>query len=154
YIMKAVFPPDVDLLRDALKLVHLSNGFKMTGNVCTSEVRVVSVINPDSGKSMKVKGAVLCNGKPIINVTTPFIYRESFFDNHNAFKIVDEFPTLVDINSRADIAVLKDKEWYDWSDKTKPLLQRTRLFLHTRSLQKGSTYLKVSGAIKSLYAIK
>ncbi len=54
--MKAIFPADID--DNHLKLVHLSNGFKMVsgvrplkvGDVCTSEARVISVINTDSGK--------------------------------------------------------------------------------------------------------
>ncbi|KAG9047855.1 3-oxoacyl-[acyl-carrier-protein] synthase [Tulasnella sp. UAMH 9824] len=152
-IMKAIFPADVD--GDLLKLVHLSNGFKMVpdtrplkaGDVCTSEARVVSVINTDSGKSVKVKGAVLRDGEPIIEVTSSFLYRGSFSDYQNTFEIVDEIPYAVDINSRADIAVLEDKEWYDWSDKTKPLLPGTRLFFHIQSeysYKDKSTYSEVS----------
>lgn len=75
--------------------------------------RVISVIYMDNGKSFKVKGAVLPDGE-------------------HTFEIVDEIPYTVDINSRADIAVLEDKEWYEWSDQTKPLLPGTHLFFHTQ----------------------
>jgi hypothetical protein len=56
-MMKAIFPSAVN--GDLLKLVHLSNGFKMipesrpleAGDTCRAEARVVVVVNGDSGKT-------------------------------------------------------------------------------------------------------
>ena len=71
-IMKAVFPSSID--GDLLKLVHLSNGFKMIagarplkeGDVCRAEAHVVAVVNGDSGKTVRVSGSVLCEGNPVM----------------------------------------------------------------------------------------
>jgi fatty acid synthase subunit beta len=70
--MKAIFPSPIDA--DIINLVHLSNGFRMiegvaplrAGDSCSSEARVVSVINSDTGKTVKVKGYVLRAGEPVI----------------------------------------------------------------------------------------
>jgi hypothetical protein len=59
--MKAIFPAEID--GDLLKLVHLSNAFTMApdasplqvGDTCTSEARIISVVNSDSGKTVKVR---------------------------------------------------------------------------------------------------
>ena len=60
--MKSIFPAAID--GDLLKLVHLSNSFRMVegakplqvGDICRSEDRVVSVTNSSEGKIVKVKG--------------------------------------------------------------------------------------------------
>ncbi|KAG9016676.1 3-oxoacyl-[acyl-carrier-protein] synthase [Tulasnella sp. 427] len=103
------------------------------GDICTSEAKVVSIINNDRGKSAKVKVPILRGGRPIIEVTSAFLYRSSFTGYQNTFEIAEKVPYAVDINSKAEIAVLADKEWYSWSDSTKPLLAGTRLFFHTES---------------------
>ena len=80
-IMKAIFPETID--GDLLKLVHLSNGFRMiggakplvVGDVCHSEAQVAAVINNDSGKVVKVKGHVIRDGKPVIEVVSSFFFR-------------------------------------------------------------------------------
>ena len=71
--MKAIFPETID--GDLLKLVHLSNAFRVVsgskplaaGDVCQAEASVVAVINNDSGKVVKVKGHVLRDGKPVMH---------------------------------------------------------------------------------------
>jgi fatty acid synthase subunit beta len=63
--MRAIFPESID--GDLLKLIHLSNGFRAlpsvrplkAGDVCRAEAQIVSVINSDSGKRVKVRGNVL-----------------------------------------------------------------------------------------------
>jgi len=89
--MKAIFPDAID--GDLLKLVHLSNGFRMVdgaaplavGDKCSAEARVVSVVNSDSGKTVKVKGYVVRDGKPVVEVTSAFLYRGRFTDYQNTF---------------------------------------------------------------------
>jgi hypothetical protein len=62
--MRPIFPTIID--GDLLKLVHLSNSFRMVdgakplrvGDVCYSEARIASVTNTDAGKVIKVKGHV------------------------------------------------------------------------------------------------
>ena len=59
--MKSIFAAAID--GDLLKLVHLSNGFRMVdgakplavGDVCKAEARIISIINASEGKIVKVK---------------------------------------------------------------------------------------------------
>jgi len=137
--MRAIFPTNID--GDLLKLVHLSNGFKMVagarplqvGDVCKSEARIASVINSDSGKAVRVKGFVTRDGEPVIEVSSSFLYRGRFTDFVNTFEIVEEAPYLVEINKPADVAVLQSKEWFSWDDDTKPLIPGTKLLFKVES---------------------
>ncbi len=156
-IMKAIFPDAID--GDLLKLVHLSNGFKIldgvqplcVGDVCSAEARVVSVVNSDSGKAVKVKGYVLRNGEPVIEVTSSFLYRGRFTDYINTFEIIDETDYVVDLLNETSVGVLKAKDWFQWDDESKPLQSGTSLTFRTKSelRYKDKTTLgsiKVSGA--------
>jgi fatty acid synthase subunit alpha, fungi type len=138
-IMKAVFPSAID--GDLLKLVHLSNGFKVVpgskplkaGDVCRAEAKVVAVVNGDSGKKVRVAGHVLCKGKPVIEVQSAFLYRGRFTDYEDTFEIVDEPDYTVELASDADVGVLLSKDWFEWADETNPLTTGTRLIFRLRS---------------------
>jgi hypothetical protein len=83
-IMKAIFPSAID--GDLLKLVHLSNGFKMipgfrplkAGDVCCAETWVVAIMNGDSGKTVRVYGRVLCEDNPVMEVQSAFFFHGRF----------------------------------------------------------------------------
>jgi hypothetical protein len=70
--MQAIFPDTVD--GDLLKLVLLSNGFKILNpsrpfkvcDKCQSVAKVLGVRNNDSGKTVAVAGQALRNGERII----------------------------------------------------------------------------------------
>ncbi len=137
--MKAIFPDAID--GDLLKLVHLSNGFRMldgvaplcVGDVCTAEARVVSVINSDSGKAVKVKGYVLRSGEPVIEVTSSFLYRGRFVDYQNTFEMVDEIDYVLNIETETQVGVLQSKEWFQWDDDSMPLEKATSLTFRLKS---------------------
>ncbi|KAG8716660.1 3-oxoacyl-[acyl-carrier-protein] synthase [Ceratobasidium sp. 394] len=152
-IMRAIFPKSVD--GDLLKLVHLSNGFKMVegasplhvGDVCKAEARIASVTNSDSGKTVKVTGFVLRDGKPVIEVTSAFLYRGAFSDYQNTFEIVEEPEYVVDLASDVDVGVLCSKEWFEWDDDAEPLQSGTKLIFKVKSEYKykaKATYSSVS----------
>ena len=138
-IMKAIFPSTID--GDLLRLVHLSNGFKAVpgsnplkaGDICRAEAKVVSVVNGDSGKTVRVAGHVLCEGKPVIEVQSAFLYRGRFTDYENTFEIVDEPDYTVELASDADVGVLLSKDWFEWADEKKSLTAGTRLIFRLRS---------------------
>ncbi|KAG8889684.1 3-oxoacyl-[acyl-carrier-protein] synthase [Tulasnella sp. 332] len=138
-IMKAIFPASID--GDLLKLVHLSNGFKMVpgahplqaGDVCQAEANIASVINSESGKAVKVKGVVKRSGEPVIEVVSSFLYRGAFTDYPNTFEVVEEPTWTLEVTSAADVAVLKSKEWFEWSDEAKPLMHGTKLIFKLQS---------------------
>lgn len=137
--MKAIFPETID--GDLLKLVHMSNGFHMVkgerplhvGDVCHSEAQVVAVINNDSGKIVKVKGNVIRNGKPVIEVVSSFLYRGRFADFDRTFEVVEEPDYIVETKSEADVGVLQSKEWFQWDDDSKPLKSGVSLIFRLKS---------------------
>ena len=79
--MKAIFPQSID--GDLFNLVHLLNGFRMIDSlplmlvmdVVTSGAKIVSVINADAGKAVRVIGNIVHEGSSVIEVTSPFLYR-------------------------------------------------------------------------------
>lgn len=155
--MKAIFPTEID--GDLLKLVHLSNGFRVldnveplrAGDVCSAEARVVSVTNSDSGKTAKVKGYVLRKGAPVIEVTSSFLYRGRFTDFENTFETSDEMDYVVNLEKPTSVAILQSKPWFEWDDDSVPLDVGTSLTFKTKSelrYRDKSTFslVKVSGA--------
>jgi fatty acid synthase subunit beta len=126
-IMQSIFPAAID--GDLLKLVHLSNGFKVVpgatplraGDVCKAEAEIISVINTDAGKAVKVKGQVYRDGKPMIEVVSSFLYRGRFTDYENTFEVSEAPEYEVKLENPAAVAVLQSKEWFDWEDESSPL---------------------------------
>ncbi|TXT15634.1 hypothetical protein VHUM_00137 [Vanrija humicola] len=138
-IMKTIFPEAID--GDLINLVHLSNGFRFVegvapvkaGDVCTTEARVTSVINSDSGKTVKVKGFVLRNGEPVIEVNSAFLYRGRFTDFENTFETVDEPDYVVSLDKATSVGVLQSKQWFEWDDDSVPLDVGTTLTFKVKS---------------------
>jgi N-terminal half of MaoC dehydratase len=120
--MKSIFPAAID--GDLLKLVHLSNSFRMVegvkplqvGDVCRPEARIVSVTNSSEGKIVKVKGHCYRNNQPVIEVISFFLYRGRFVDYENTFNTTEEPDYLVHLESDADVGALQSKEWFEWDD--------------------------------------
>ena len=137
--MKAIFPQSID--GDLLNLVHLSNGFRMldgtsplhVGDVVTTEAKIASVINTDAGKAVKVIGNIIHERKPVIEVTSSFLYRGRFTDYENTFEIVQEPDYVVDYPTDASIGVLLSKEWFELRDQSKPLTAGTSLIFRLKS---------------------
>lgn len=102
---------------DLLRLVHLSNGFRMLDgkkpfkvcDVCQAEAHVASVINSDSGKAVKAKGQVMRAGKPFVEVVSSFLYRGRFTDFENTFEIIEEPDYTVEVKTDSDVGVHSDQ---------------------------------------------
>jgi hypothetical protein len=137
--MKSIFPASID--GDLLKLVHLTNGFKLVdgakplkaGDICRAEAKVVSVVNGDAGKTVKVKGHVYSEGVPVVEVVSSFLYRGRFTDYENTFETTEEPDYLVEIANDAAVGVIQSKEWFEWDDDTKPLQAGTGLIFRIKS---------------------
>ncbi|EAU85370.1 fatty acid synthetase alpha subunit [Coprinopsis cinerea okayama7 len=138
-IMKSIFPSAID--GDLLRLVHLSNGFRMVdgakplrvGDVCNAEARIVSVVNSNEGKIVKVKGYVLSKGQRVIEVVSSFLYRGRFTDFENTFETTEEPEYLVPLESDAAVGVLQSKEWFEWDNEHSPLTAGTSLVFRVQS---------------------
>jgi len=83
--MKSIFTISID--GNLPKLVHLLNGFRMVdgakplqvGDVCRAETCITSVMNANEGKIIKVKGHIYCQGMPVVEVISAFLYCGCFF---------------------------------------------------------------------------
>ncbi|KAH7106327.1 fatty acid synthase [Auriculariales sp. MPI-PUGE-AT-0066] len=137
-IMQAIFPTTID--GDLLRLVHLTNGFRLLngarplqlGDTCQAKARIVSVVNSDSGKTVKVKGYIIRDGQHVMEVTSSFLYRGRFTDYVNSFEVVDEDMYEVEYATDAAVGVLQSKEWFEW-ESTSPLLAGTTLIFKLQS---------------------
>lgn len=107
--MKAIFPASINV--DLLKLVHLTNGFRLVkgassskeGDVCKAEAHIASVTDTDAGKVVKVKGHVLRGGQPAIEVLSSFLYRGRFDESHNTFEITEDLTASSSLLTMASV---------------------------------------------------
>jgi fatty acid synthase subunit beta len=121
-ITKPIFPRTID--GDLLKLVHLSNGFRMVpgaeplkrGDEVSTTARINAVINQESGKMVEVCGTLERDGKPVMEVTSQFLYRGTYTDFENTFQLKTETPVQVHLATSKDVAVLRAKEWFSCDD--------------------------------------
>ena len=133
-ITKPIFPRAVD--GDLLKLVHLSNGFRMVpgaemikkGDVLDTTARINAVINQDSGKMVEVSGTITRGGKPVMVVTTQFLYRGTYNDYENTFQRKEETPMQLHLGTSKDVAVLRSKEWFCMDNPDIELSNKTLTF--------------------------
>lgn len=133
-ITKPIFPRTID--GDLLKLVHLSNGFRMLpgaqplkeGDEVETTAQINSVINQSSGKMVEVLGTIVRDGKPVMEVTSQFLYRGAYTDFENTFQRKDEVPMQVTLESSKDLAVLRSKEWFNLEVDDYELLGQTLTF--------------------------
>lgn len=132
-IMKAIFPKTID--GDLLKLVHLSNGYRMIvgeeplkkGDIVSSNAVIKSVLNQPSGKLVEVVGTIYRDEKPVMEVTSQFLYRGDYVDFQNTFQKVTETPVQVTLKTAKDLAILRSKEWFHL-EKEIDLLNQTLTF--------------------------
>ncbi|KAH3679792.1 hypothetical protein WICPIJ_008526 [Wickerhamomyces pijperi] len=156
-IIKAIFPKSVD--GDLIRLVHLSNAYKMLpgaaplekGDVVSSHAEIRTVVNQDSGKVVEVVGVITRDGKPVLEVASSFFYRGEYNDFENTFSKVTEAPFKLQIKSAKDLAVLNSKEWFE-KEGDFDLLGQTLIFeINTEYTYKGkSIYNSVKSAGKVL----
>lgn len=135
-ITKPIFPRTID--GDLLKLVHLSNEFRMEpgaeplkkGDELSTVACVNAVINQESGKMVEVCGTIWRDGKKVMKVTSQFLYRGNYTDFENTFQRKTETPMQVHFATSKDVAVLKSKEWFQLVDNAldMDLLSKTLTF--------------------------
>ena len=133
-ITKPIFPRAID--GDLLKLVHLSNGFRMLpgaeplkkGDVLDTTAQINAVINQDSGKMVEVCGTITRDGKPVMEVTSQFLYRGAYTDFENTFQRKTETPMELHLATSKEIAILRSKEWFNMDEPDVELLDKTLTF--------------------------
>ncbi|KAJ8058636.1 hypothetical protein OCU04_012812 [Sclerotinia nivalis] len=133
-ITKPIFPRTID--GDLLKLVHLSNGFRMIpgaeplkkGDEVETTAQINAVLNQDSGKMVEVCGTITREGRPVMEVTSQFLYRGAYTDFENTFQRKIETPMQIHLATSKDVAVLRSKEWFNLDEPGHELLGQTLTF--------------------------
>ena len=118
-ITKPIFPRKID--GDLLKLVHLSNQFRMIpgaeplkkGDEVSTTAQINAIINQDSGKMVEVCGTIVREGEAVMEVTSQFLYRGTYTDYENTFQRKVETPAQVHLATSRDVAVLRSKQWFN-----------------------------------------
>ncbi|KAI1460005.1 fatty acid synthase beta subunit [Annulohypoxylon moriforme] len=139
---KALMEPLFDAVDgDLLKLVHLSNRFRMVpgaspfiqGDVLSATSEITAIVNQDSGQMVEVCGTITRDGgKPVMQVTSQFFYRGIFARFEKTFQKKDETPVRVSLKSSRDVAVLRAKKWFKPEGTQDLLLGNSVIFkLHT-----------------------
>jgi len=133
-ITKPIFPRAID--GDLLKLVHLSNGFRMLpgaeplkkGDVVDTTAQINAVINQESGKMVEVCGTITRKGEPVMEVTSQFLYRGAYDDFENTFQRKNEKMMQLHLATSKDVAILRSKEWFNFEEPDIDLLNKTLTF--------------------------
>jgi fatty acid synthase subunit beta len=133
-ITKPIFPRTID--GDLLKLVHLSNSFRMLpgaeplkkGDTVHTTAEVNAVLNQDSGKMVEVLGILHRDGEPIMEVVSQFLYRGNYTDFENTFQNTTEKPMDLHLGTSRDVAVLRSKEWFQLEREDIDLTGKTLTF--------------------------
>ncbi|EGO59648.1 fatty acid synthase beta subunit dehydratase [Neurospora tetrasperma FGSC 2508] len=136
-ITKPIFPRTID--GDLLKLVHLSNQFRMMpgaeplkkGDVVSTTAQINAVINQESGKMVEVCGTITRDSEKVMEVTSQFLYRGTYTDFENTFQRKVETPMQLHLATSKDVAVLRSKDWFMMDDVENPdieLLGQTLTF--------------------------
>jgi fatty acid synthase subunit beta len=133
-ITKPIFPRAID--GDLLKLVHLSNGFRMIpgaeplkkGDVLDTTAQINAVINQESGKMVEVCGTITRDGEPVMEVTSQFLYRGAYDDFENTFQRKNEKLMQLHLATSKDVAILRSKEWFNFEEPDIDLLNKTLMF--------------------------
>jgi fatty acid synthase subunit beta len=121
---KATMKPLFAIEGDLLRLVHLSNQFKMMpgssplkeGDRVTSTARISAVLIQDSGKVVEVISTISSLGKTIVEITSRFLYRGEYNDFESTFQDRQEIPMKLHLATTKDVAVFKSKRWFEFHD--------------------------------------
>ena len=146
---------------DLLRLVHRSNSFKYVpgatplkvGYVLHSTSRIQGVFIEDSGKVVDVSAIIKCDGRPVIEVNSTFLFQGAFKDFENTFKVVKEPSVSLDVRSKKMQAILRGQEWFVLDNNSKDVVgEMLRFEPKTRLTYAGKNKidsLEVSGKIYS-----
>lgn len=133
-IMRALFTDDI--CADLLRLVHLSNTYKLTiggpalraGQTVKVTASIKSIINQDTGKSVSVEADIMLGQESAIKVTSEFFYRGAFHDLENTMEKRAEMPREIILNTAADSALLKSKSWFQLRESDLDLIGARLVF--------------------------
>ncbi|KAF2028408.1 beta subunit of fatty acid synthase [Setomelanomma holmii] len=133
-IMKALLLVQADLL----KLVHLSNKFRMHSNAAPLKVgektesfaRTTSISISETGKTVEVCATISRNHVPVMDVISEFFYKGTYTDFAECFTNKKEDLREVKFSSPSFANLLLSKEWITWDEpvEVEELAEKTLTF--------------------------
>ncbi|KAJ3021482.1 3-oxoacyl-[acyl-carrier-protein] synthase [Thoreauomyces humboldtii] len=157
-LVTAILPKEID--GDLLKLVHLSNEFRMlsakdilhVGDEIDTETVINSVVINEAGKAVEVKATLRKDGKPLMEIVSTFLYRGKFTDYENTFRRTTEKPVQVVLASQKDLEVLQSKAWFELNSDAAALKSGATLIFRLETLaQKANatiySHVKTTGSV-------
>jgi acyl dehydratase len=141
-LVTAILPKEID--GDLLRLVHLSNEFRMldqsgmleAGDDISAEAVIDAVIISEMGKTVEVKATLFKRDRPLLEILSRFLYRGNFSDYENTFRRTVENPMQVDLKTNKDVAVLREKNWVNWQDSSAELSVGSTVIFRLKTLTK------------------
>ncbi|KAJ2079283.1 fatty acid synthase alpha subunit Lsd1 [Coemansia sp. RSA 988] len=105
---------------DLTSLVHLSNGFRVVpgaqpiqpGEQLTSEAQITEIFDSASGRTVRVKGNMLRDNQPVIEIDTSFFLRNHPPDYSSNFKHVKEKLFQLKVKDMSLLALIQSREWF------------------------------------------
>jgi fatty acid synthase subunit beta len=121
---KAIMKSLLLIHADLLKLVHLSNRFRMhpgatplkVGDKTVSFARTTSISIADTGKTVEICATISRNHVPVMDVISEFFYRGSYTDFADCFSNKKEDLREVRFSSPSLANLLLSKEWITWNE--------------------------------------
>jgi fatty acid synthase subunit beta len=133
-IMKSLLLVEGDLL----KLVHLSNEFRMyagasplkIGNKYESSAKTTAITIQESGKVVSICCTITRDAAPIMDVTSEFFYRGTSTDHSAVFQEVKEDIREVELSTVSHVNLLMSKSWmtFHHPDTAETLYGKTLTF--------------------------
>jgi fatty acid synthase subunit beta len=118
-----------------LNLVHLSNDFEMVsgasplkaGETVFTMSRVTAVVNQDAGRMVEVRGTVMRQNAPVIEIVSRYLFRGNFRDFTGTFEEKVETAVEVCLDRPTSVAILTSKPWIhlELEDPEEELVNRT-----------------------------
>lgn len=133
-MIKAIFPVAID--GDFMKLVHLSNEFKILSDSAplrsldhvSTRAEILAIRNEPAGRVVEVGAIIERDSKPVVEVTSQFLFRGSYTDYGICFEKKVEPRRYIVLDTPAKITVLKSKPWFQLVDSKRDLLGHTIIF--------------------------
>ncbi len=122
---------------DLLKLVHLSNRFRMMpdatpfkkGDMLSTTSDIIAVVNHDSGTMVEVCASITRDDEQaVMQVTSQFLFRGVYTDYENTFQRRTEVHFKVHLKTPKHVAVLKSKKWFKLEKAETELLGHSVVF--------------------------
>ncbi|KAF9895183.1 hypothetical protein FE257_000085 [Aspergillus nanangensis] len=144
---------------DLLRLVHRSNSFEYypdtaplrVGDIVTSQSRVRSVVVEEAGKCITVEAIIIRSSKPVMIVTSTFLFRGSFKDDEDSFDHTNDCKWTLHVSSKLDESILVHRNWFHLYQDTPSLMGRSVHFtIKSRFKHEcdGSRTLRVTGTAR------